>query len=314
MTIALLFLSGLVALFFGAEWLVKGSSSLAIRAGLTPLLVGLTVVAYGTSSPELIVSVTAALQNEGPIAIGNAVGSNILNIGIILGLTALFCPMRVQFQLIKIDIPVMIATALIFLGFFADGRIVFLEGLFFVAMLVAYTIVNIRLARRYATSAVEKEYAEATQHTRALWLDFVFIVIGLATLILGSKLLVSGSVQLARMWGVSEAVIGLTIVAAGTSMPELATSIMAAIRGQADIAIGNIVGSNICNILAILGVSGLLAPPVEGTGVNVTEIYIMIGFSVSLFVIAWTDAKIRRWEGAVLLVGYAVYLWHLWPK
>jgi len=314
MLIALLLLTGLVALYFGAEWLVRGGASLAVRLGVTPLLVGLTVVAYGTSTPELIVSSTAAAQGQGAIAIGNAVGSNIFNIGVILGLTALLAPMRVQLQVLKFDTPVMVGVALLFLLFFRDGSIQRWESLVFLAGIVLYTIVNVRLARRQASADVRREFGDGVPRaTGSPWYDAGLIVAGLATLVLGSRLFVTGAVDLARLFDVSDAVIGLTIVAAGTSLPELASSLMAAWRKQPDIAIGNVVGSNIYNILAILGVSGVLASPVNGQGVSLTDTLIMIGFSVVLLAIAWTGFTLRRWEGALLLALYGGYLWHLWP-
>ena len=314
MLIALLLLTGLVALYFGAEWLVRGGASLAVRLGVTPLLVGLTVVAYGTSTPELIVSSTAAAQGQGAIAIGNVVGSNIFNIGFILGLTALVAPMRVQLQLLKFDTPVMVGVALLFLLFFRDGSIQRWESLVFLAGIVLYTVVNVRLARRQASADVRQEFDDSVpKPTGSPWTDTGLIVAGLATLVLGSRLFVTGAVDLARLFDISDAVIGLTIVAAGTSLPELASSLMAAWRKQPDIAIGNVVGSNIYNILAILGVCGMLASPVNGQGVSLTDTLVMIGFSAVLLVIAWSGFTLRRWEGALLLALYGGYLWHLWP-
>jgi cation:H+ antiporter len=315
MLTASMLVAGLVALYFGAEWLVRGGASLALRLGVTPLLVGLTVVAYGTSTPELIVSTMAAAKGQGAIAIGNAVGSNIFNIGVILGLTALICPLRVQLQLLKLDTPVMLGVALLFLLFFLDARIQLWEALVFLALILVYTVMNIRVARRQASAEVRREFDDSVpKPTGAAWKDVGFIVAGLVVLVLGSRLFVTGAVDLARTFRVSEAVIGLTIVAAGTSLPELASSLMAAWRKQPDIAIGNVVGSNIYNILAILGVGGVLTSPIDGQGVSLTDTWIMIGVSVVLLVIAWTGFKLRRWEGALLLVFYGGYLWHLWPK
>jgi len=308
-------MTGLVALYFGADWLVRGGASLAVRLGVTPLLVGLTVVAYGTSTPELIVSSMAAAKGQGAIAIGNAVGSNILNIGLILGLTALICPMRVQLQLLKFDTPVMVGAALLFLFFFRDGQIQLGEALVFLVLIAAYTVLNIRLARRQASAEVRQEFGEGVPPpTGSLWKDAGLIAAGLAVLVVGSRLFVTGAVDLARLLKLSEAFIGLTIVSAGTSLPELASSLMAAWRKQPDIAIGNVVGSNIYNILAILGVSGVIASPINGLGVSLTDTLVMIGISLVLLVIAWTGFQLRRWEGALLLAIYGGYLWHLWPK
>ncbi len=312
--IALLLSSGLIALYFGAEWLVRGGASFAVRMGLTPLMVGLTVVAYGTSTPELLVSATAALQGNGAIAIGNAVGSSIFNIGVILGLTALLCPMPVRSQLLRVDTPIMLLAAVLFLVFFQDGRIAPWEASIFLAGVIAYTILNVALARRQASSPVAGEFGEEVPRpTGALWQDVALMVAGLALLAIGSRLFVTGAVDLARLLGMSDAVIGLTVIAAGTSLPELASSLMAAYRRHPDMAIGNVVGSNIYNILAILGVSGLLRRPLEGHGIGMTDTLVMVGFSVLLLLIARTGSILRRWEGALLLAAYGGYLWQLWP-
>jgi cation:H+ antiporter len=221
--------------------------------------------------------------------------------------------MRVQLQLLKLDTPVMLGVALLFLLFFLDARIQLWEASIFLGLMVVYTLMNIRLARREASADVQKEFeAGAPKSTGSGWKDAAFIVTGLAVLVLGSRLFVTGAVDLARLFRVSEAVIGLTIVAAGTSLPELASSLMAAWRKQPDIAIGNVVGSNIYNILAILGVSGVLAPSVDGQGVSLTDTLVMISIPTVLLVIAWTGFKLKRWEGALLLVLYGGYLWHLW--
>jgi cation:H+ antiporter len=208
----------------------------------------------------------------------------------------------------------MVGVALLFLLFFRDGSIQRWESLVFLAGIVLYTVVNVRLARRQASADVRQEFDDSVpKPTGSPWTDTGLIVAGLATLVLGSRLFVTGAVDLARLFDISDAVIGLTIVAAGTSLPELASSLMAAWRKQPDIAIGNVVGSNIYNILAILGVCGMLASPVNGQGVSLTDTLIMIGFSAVLLVIAWSGFTLRRWEGAMLLALYGGYLWHLWP-
>lgn len=314
MDIAALLLAGLVALYFGAEWLVRGGASLALRLGITPLLIGLTVVAYGTSTPELVVSVRAATQGQAALAVGNAVGSNIFNVGVILGLTALVAPLRVQFQLLKFDAPVLIGVALAFLLFFRDGQIDRWEALALLAALVVYTVVNVRMARRKASSGVGQEFDGAVPRpTGAAWKDVALITAGLAVLVLGLRLFVTAAVDLARAFRVSEAVIGLTIIAAGTSLPELAASVVAAARKQPDIALANVIGSSIYNILAILGVSGAAAAPLLGQGVTTLDTLVMIGLFVVLTAIAWTGFKLKRWEGALLLALYGLYLWQRWP-
>lgn len=310
----LMVLGSLVLLYLGAAWLVRGSASLALRLGLTPLIVGLTVVAYGTSMPELIVSSKAALAHQGDIAVGNVVGSNIFNIGVILGLTALLCPLRVQSQLVKLDTPIMIGVSLLLLAMFWDAHISRPEAAVLFAGIVVYTIANIRLARKHAAAEIMSEFDASVPRPSKHWrLDLLFILLGLVVLVIGSRLLVAGSVNLARAWGLSEAVIGLTIVAAGTSMPELATSIVAAWKKQADIALGNIVGSNIYNILCILGFSGLLAP-IDGPGIKALDLGVMFGTSAILLPIMWTGYRLQRWEGGLLLLVYCGYVALLWPK
>jgi cation:H+ antiporter len=315
MVIACFMAGGLLALYFGAEWLVRGSSGLALRLGLTPLLVGLTVVAYGTSAPELIVSLAAAWQGHGNIALGNAIGSNIVNIGLILGLTAVLCPLRVQLQLLKLDAPVMVGASVLFLVFFRDHMISRWEAGCFVVLLIFYTAVNIRMAKKQPDTTVEAEFSKVLKSNGPkLWLCLLLVAVGLAGLTIGARLFVHGATLLAQSFGVSEAIIGLTVVAIGTSVPELLTSVVAAVRGQADIAMGNIVGSTICNIFAILGFSGVLAGPLDGGGIQMANLIIMTLFTAVVTVIAWTGFKLDRWEGAVLLAGYGAYVAWIWPR
>ncbi len=306
-------LVGLLVLCLGAEGLVRGSSSLALRAGITPLVVGLTVVAFGTSSPEMVVSTKAVYLGQGGIALGNVVGSNIFNIAVILGLSALIRPLKVHSQLIRFDMPVMIGISLLAYGLFCDGSLSRLEsGVLFLGV-IAYTVHVIRMARREHDQKIEQEFSDGVPPTsKSVWLDVLFVLGGLVLLVVGAKLFVHGAVDLARVWGVSEAVIGLTIVAAGTSMPELATSMVAAFRKQEDIAIGNIVGSNIFNILGILGLSGLIKP-FEAEGVRSLDFFFMIGTAIVLLPLMITGMRLNRVEGFLLLVVYGVYLSFLWP-
>jgi cation:H+ antiporter len=309
-----LILVGLVLLCIGAEGLVRGSASLALRAGVTPLVVGLTVVAFGTSSPELVVSTKAAFLGQGSIALGNAVGSNIFNVAVILGLSTLVRPMRVNLQLIRFDMPVMIGVSLLAFWMFRDGALSRVESAVLVLGLFAYIFIIIRMARRETNRKVELEFTEGNPKTsRSVGLDVGFVLGGLGLLVLGARFFVLGAVDLARIWGVSEAVIGLTIVAAGTSMPELATSMVAAFRKQEDIAIGNIVGSNIFNILAVLGVSGLIHP-FDGNGIRPADFYFMLGTSILLLPLMRWGLRVSRIEGLLLLVAYGIYLAMLWPK
>lgn len=306
--------AALVLLFFGAEWLVRGSAALALRLGITPLVIGLTVVAYGTSTPEMVVSTVAALKGQGDIAVGNVVGSNIFNICVILGLSALVLPLQVKVQLIRLDAPIMLGVSLLFLVLFRDSWISRTEAALLFAGIIVYTVGSVIFARKEVSAEVQAEFAEVVpRRPGKLWLDLLFILGGLAVLVLGSRLLVTNAVELARLLGISEAVIGLTIVAAGTSMPELATSVVAAFRKQADIAIGNIVGSNLYNLLAIVGVSGLLAP-LHAPGIRMFDLYVMLGATVALLPLMWSGFVLKRWEGAVLLAAYGGYLYVLWPK
>lgn len=302
----------LILLFAGAELLVRGGSSSAIRLGLSPLVVGLTVVAFGTSSPELVVSIKSALVGQGDIAIGNVVGSNSFNIGVILGLTALICPLPVHRQIIKMDAPIALGLAILLPILLLGGTLSRWEAALLFAGILAYMGLNIHLARR-ASNEPETYDAPGTGVLKHWGLDIVFILGGLGILVLGSRLLVDNSVSLARTLGISEAVIGLTIIAAGTSMPELATSIVAAFRKQADIAVGNVVGSNVFNILGILGVSGLVKP-LQSYGVTLTDYGFMIAFSLLLLPLLYTGRVLHRLEGALLLAIYGVYLFILWPK
>jgi cation:H+ antiporter len=266
-----------------------------------------------------VVSLTATLGGQGDIALGNVVGSNIFNIAVILGITAALVPLRVQLQLLKLDAPFMVAVSGLFLWFFWDRAISQLEAGVLFALLVGYVGINVWLAKRQVTPAVDREFTEEMKDVEAVpllpyWRITLLLVFGLGVLVAGSKAFVSGAVEIARMYQVSEAIIGLTIVAAGTSLPELASSLVAAFRKQADVAIGNIIGSNIFNILCILGLSGLAAGPLAGPGITQVDLYVMMAFSVVLIPMLWTGYIIQRWEGGVLLVGYGFYLAHIWPK
>jgi len=304
----------LVLLTLGAEWLVRGSSSLALRLGVTPLMVGLTVVAFGTSSPELVVSFKAALDGLGDVALGNVVGSNLFNVGIILGLTALICPIAIQSQILKVDGPIMIGTALLVPLVLRDGVVTRVEGAALFVGVLGYTVMNWMLSRRETTVEVKAEFDRGVPpKSKAWWMDVLWIAGGLVVLVLGSRLLVEHCLVVARAFAVSEAVISLTIIAAGTSMPELATSVVAALRKQPDIAIGNVVGSNIFNVLSILGLSSLVAP-LESNGIRDVDLYWMVGLSVLLLPLMAQGRSLRRADGVLLLGSYGVYLYLLWPR
>lgn len=293
---------------------MRGSSSLALRLGLTPLVVGLTVVAMGTSMPEVMVSVKSSLAGRGDLAIGNVVGSNMFNIGVILGLTALLSPMKVQFQLIKIDLPIMVVVSLGMVGLLWDGAVGRLAGAVLFGGLIIYIAGNIWLARRTATKEVEAEYAEGVPaRSGSVLMDGLFILGGLGILVLGARLLTDNSVALARSFGVSEAVIGLTIVAAGTSVPELAASIVAAMKKEPDIALGNVIGSNIFNMLGILGIASMVAP-ITAPDIRHFDLWMMVAFAAALVPMLWTGLRVSRAEGATLFAAYCGYVYFLWPK
>ena len=302
----LLLVAGLVVLTVGAEGLVRGGAGLALRLGITPMAVGLTVVAFGTSSPELVVSVSTALEGRGDLALGNVVGSNIFNIALILGVAALVRPAAVRSQTVRLDMPIVIASAVLLVAFLADGRLGPLDGAVLLAGALAYTAFTLGQARRAGPGA----QAEALPTDGPAWRDALFVGGGLAMLVAGSRMLVVGAVSIAEQAGLSEAVIGLTILAAGTSLPELATSVVAAVRGQSDIAIGNVVGSNIFNVLAILGASALVRP-LEPGGVGAVDLAVMVALSVALVPLLWTGFRLDRLEGALLLLAYSSYTAYL---
>lgn len=303
---------GLIALYFGAEALVKGGAGLALRLGLTPLVIGLTVIAFGTSSPEMVVSAQAALSGNGAIAIGNVIGSNICNIALILGACALISPLRAEVQVVRREVPIMIGATVLGLIFLIDGRVARWEGAVLLATLIGYTVVTVRQARAETASGASTEFADELGQGKSwgLGASAVGVIGGLAVLVLGSHLFVRGAVSLAESWGMSQVAIGLTIVAVGTSMPELATSLLAALRKQGDVAIGNVVGSNIFNVLGILGIAALITP-IDAPGLAWTDLLVMIGVSLALLPVVRSGGRISRGEGAALLavyVGYTAWL------
>jgi cation:H+ antiporter len=314
MVTALYILAGLVLLYFGAEWLVKGAAALAFRLGVSSLVVGLTVVAFGTSAPEMTVSVQAAFGGLGDIAVTNVIGSNSFNIALILGVASLIYPIRVTKQLIRWDVPVMIVVSVLCVLFLWDHHLSRLEGVIFFTGIVFYTVWTFYQAKRQPNQDLPVEDVLHTEQQKlGLFKVWGLILAGLVFLVLGSKFLIAGSLRLARGYGISEAVIGLTIVSAGTSLPELATSVVAAIRKQPDIAIGNVVGSNIFNILGILGLSSLLMP-YSSPGLTGVDLAMMLGMAMISFPFMWTGFVLNRIEGGIYLLCYGFYLYYLWPK
>ena len=312
----LFFLLGLAALITGAEALVRGASKIATSFGVSPLVVGLTVVAFGTSSPEVAVSVGAALDGTSDIAVGNVVGSNIFNVLAILGLSAVIVPLLVHAQIIRQEVPIMIGASLIVLVMCMDGVISRTDAGLLLALLIAYTAFLVRQSRA-ETRETRAEYAEAVAG-KAGWdahwaVQLLLIVIGLGLLVLGSEWLVDSAVAFARVLGVSDLVIGLTIIAAGTSMPEVATSILAAIRGERDIAVGNVIGSNTFNLLGCLGLAGLAGPnglPVP-PGIMNFDLWVMLAVALLCLPVFIAGQQIGRPKGLMFLAFYVAYVAYL---
>ncbi|TWT99704.1 Inner membrane protein YrbG [Botrimarina colliarenosi] len=298
---------GLVALVVGAEMLVRGASRLAAAAGVSSLAIGLTVVAYGTSAPEVAVSVNAALHDQADIALGNVVGSNTCNVLLILGISAIAAPLAVSSQLVRIDVPLMIAVSLGVVGLAYDGVLGWGDGCLLLLGAAAYTVLQLVLAKR-DSSPVDPEAPKVS-----VMASILLVAFGLATLVLGSRWMVDGAVRIAEAWGVSQLVIGLTIVAIGTSLPELVTSLVASLRGERDIAVGNIVGSNLFNLTAVLGAAAFASPaglPISAEALRF-DLPVMVGVSVVCLPIFFTGMTINRWEGALLLAYYVAYVAYL---
>ena len=312
----ILFLVGFGLLVLGAELLVRGSSSLASALGISPLIIGLTIVAYGTSAPELAVSIKAGLAGQPDLALGNVVGSNIFNVLFVLGLSAAICPLVVSQQLVVLDVPILIGLSLLLLGMVVfDGTVSRVDGLILVAGMIGYTLLQVRIAKREKPD-IQAEYAQhygaknTTKPGPARLALFVgYCIVGLGLLVLGTHWFVNGAVAIAAALGVSELVIGLTIVAAGTSMPEVFTSVVAAIKGERDIAVGNAVGSSIFNIIAILGIASVVTPGglTAAPHLVAVDLPIMIGVAVACLPIFFTGHSIDRWEGVVLFAYYIFY-------
>ena len=311
--IAIYIIGGLILLYFGANWLVQGAITLSLHLGLSPLIVGLTVVALGTSLPEALVSVQAAIGHQGGIAIGNVVGSNILNIALILGLSAFFNPLKVDSHLVKADVPLLAGATFMLVVLLEDFHISRMEGAFLLLCIVGYVAGNIMTVKRTSPEENKIEGVEVPEdHRKNLWRDISFLFIGLIALAFGSNFLVTGAVDLARIWGLSEALIGLTIVSIGTGTPEMATALMAAYRKRSDLAIGNAVGSNLFNIMFVLGIAALVAP-LDGNGISSVDLYVMLGVTILLLPTVWTGRILDRKEGFLFLAIYVGYMYHLWP-
>lgn len=312
---AALLVPGLALLLAGGEWLVRGASRLALALGIPRVVIGLTLVAFGTSAPELAVSVLSSYKGQSGIAVGNVVGSNIVNVLLILGMSAVVAPLAVSKRIIRIEVPLMIATALLFLALGSDRRLSRGDGLLLVAIFATYLLWMVRTARK--DPVIQQELSAGGNGVAGGVWEYVqlvgLVIAGLAGLVVGSNWLIEGAVALARLMGVSELIIGLTIVAVGTSLPELVTSVIASLRGERDISIGNVVGSNIFNILSVLGFSTVLSP----NGLEVASAVIrfdapvMIAVSLACFPIFFNDFQIKRWEGSLFVAYYIFYMVYL---
>ncbi|WP_194861317.1 calcium/sodium antiporter [Dietzia sp. SYD-A1] len=321
---------GFVLLVAGGESLVRGASRLAVTIGMSPLVVGLTVVAFATSTPELAVSVDAALSGHPGLAVGNVVGSNIANILLILGLTALVAPLLAKSRIVRVDIPIMVGFSIVLLVVALDGVISALNGMLLLAGLVAYVVVTVVISRKRTAGTVETTHDGSTAESTAgaesdadaeadedegshkgahsILMSCAMVALGVLLLVVGARLLVTAASDLAAAWGMSDLVIGLTVVAIGTSLPELATSLVAAFRGERDMAVGNIVGSNMFNIGAVLGVTSLITPIEVAAGAIRFDLPIMVAVALALLPIAFTGMAIKRWEGFLFAGFYAAYI------
>jgi len=311
--IVLLLVGGMAVLTAGAEALVRGATRLALLAGISPLVVGLTVVAWGTSTPELVVSVRAGLAGSADITVGNVVGSNVFNVLVVLGLSGLVAPLAAARQVIRFEVPIMIAASLLVWAMARDGQLGTGDGLLLLGALVAYTGWTVRTVRRGRRAGPDHGDTHLPREPREVLAGLALVGAGLAMLVVGGGWFVDGAVALARSLGVSEVVIGLTVVAAGTSLPEAATSLVATLRGQRDIAVGNAIGSSIYNLLAILGVSSLLTPGGLAVAPSLLafDLPVMVATAVTCLPVFLAGASIARTQGATFLglyVAYAAYL------
>ena len=306
-----LLMVGLAVLVAGGEALVRGGGRLGRALGLSPLVVGLTIVAFATSAPELAVSVDATLSGSAGLAVGNVVGSNITNILLVLGVAALILPVAVRSRMLRLDVPVMVGLSILLLALSMSGTISRFEGAALVTLLVVYLAWSVTVARRSNGEAVGP--SAATDPARVRPVDLALVAVGIGLLVLGARLLVTGAVEIAAAVGLSDLVIGLTVISIGTSLPEVATSVIAALRGERELAVGNVVGSNIFNVGAVMGVTAIVSP----TGVPVADaairfdVPVMVAAAIVLLPVIYTRSTIARWEAALFLAYYVVYVAYL---
>ncbi len=307
----LLIVAGLVLLIWGADRFVHGAASAARNIGIAPLLIGLTVVAFATSAPEILVSVVAALQQEPGLAFGNAIGSNIVNVGLVLGLTAMIRPIKLESDTLRREMPALLAVSLLTVSLFLDTFLSRIDG---IVMLTGLVIVMVWLARLGMRSAandpIAMDFDAEIPSDVSMPMAVFWLIVGLGTLLIGAELLVDGAIGIAKLLGVSEVVIGITIVAFGTSLPELAVSLASALKGEYGLAIGNIVGSNIFNLLAVIGVAAAISPAALAPSVLSLHIFVMVAFTLVLFAMTYDydgKAQLSRLEGLALFIAYVAY-------
>ncbi len=299
--------AGLLSLYVGGELMVRGSAALGLRLGMTPLLTGLTIVAFGTSAPELVVSLQAAWRGQTGLAMGNVVGSNIANIALVLGLSTLMRPVEIDSRLVRHDVPIMLVCSLVLVLMLIDHQLSRPEGVALLLGLIAFLVFTVYDSQA-PKAAVRREFAEAIPGNTQSWsLAFLMVLTGAVMLIWGGGLFVTGAMGVSVVLGVAPAVVGLSVTAIGTSLPELATSLVAAVRGYGDMAVGNVVGSNIFNILFVLGLTSTVMPLNRG-GVSILDLVIMLAFSVVSMRLLASHAVMERWEGAVLVSGFLAYM------
>ncbi len=303
----ILFTLGLVVLAVGAELFLRGAVSVGLRFGLSPFVIGLTIVGFGTSAPELAVNLSAALRGSTDMAMGNVVGSNIANIGLIIGVSALLAPLAVHMRLLRVETPLMILFSLLLWALCADGDLGRFDAGVLLVGFVGMMVFILRTAKG-EPEEVQAELASAVRSGRHPAFALVFLIVGLAGLVGGAELMVRSAITLAQLWGMSDLMIGLTIVAIGTSLPELASSVVAAARGQNDIAVGNVIGSNLFNILLILGITGMVMPLPTAPSLLSIQIPVMIAFSLILWLMMWRKQRVSRRTGVFMLAGYVGFI------
>lgn len=302
------FVISLAGLYYGAEWLIRGALRIAYQLHVSPMFVGLTIVAFGTSLPELIVSILASFSNQGNLAVGNVVGSNICNIGLILGLSAVIRPLRIQLSSVQKDVPLLIATSLAGLWVISDKRISLWEGLFLFAGLVAFVFFNYRQSRNAKEEVLLSELPERQETVSGkMGIAVLWVLAGGIFLSVSAKGFIWSALAISRSLGLPDTFIALTLVSVGTSLPELATSVVAAFKGNSDIAVGNVVGSNLFNLLGILGITAILHPIVS-EGIHLSDLLVMCGLSALVLPFIRSRFRLERWEGGILLLIYGIYV------